>query len=287
LVVLFIALARPQAEVQLPRVEGTVILVFDVSGSMAADDVEPSRLEAAKKAAREFVASQPESVKIGLVTFSGSGFTVQPPTNDPNTLLAAIDRLKPQNGTSLGQGILVALNTIAVDAGLVKESQAPSNSGSPAEPGQPPAGNPQAPGDDILAQLPEGPFPSSVIVLLSDGENNAPPDPAKAAQAAAERNVRVDALGFGTPSGATLEIDGFKIHTILDENALQLITQTAGGTYYNAQTQTDPEQVYANLVPRLVIKPENMEVTSIFTGAGLLALMLGGVFSLIWNHRLP
>ena len=122
--IILVALARPQAEVKLPRVEGTVILVFDVSASMGAKDVEPSRMEAAKVAAREFVLSQPETIKIGIVSFSGSGFTVQTPTNDPNLLLAAINRLKPTSGTSLGQGILAALHTIAVDAGLTDGSSA-------------------------------------------------------------------------------------------------------------------------------------------------------------------
>jgi len=118
LVIILIALARPHAEVKLPRVEGTVILVFDVSASMGAQDVEPSRMESSKTTAREFINSQPETVKIGIVSFSGSGFAVQTPTSDKNILLAAIDRLEPNKGTSLGQGILAALNTIAVDAGL-------------------------------------------------------------------------------------------------------------------------------------------------------------------------
>ena len=135
LVVILVSLARPQAQVNLPRVEGTVILVFDVSASMGADDVQPTRMEAAKAAARDFVLSQPETVKIGIVSFSGSGFTVQAPTNDANKLLSAINRLKPTSGTSLGQGILAALNTIAVDAGLVTEVQptpeAPSAGDSP------------------------------------------------------------------------------------------------------------------------------------------------------------
>ena len=84
---MLVALARPQAQVSLPRVEGTVMLVFDVSASMGATDVQPSRLEAAKAAAREFVLSQPSTVQIGIVSFSGSGFTVQTPTNDANTLV--------------------------------------------------------------------------------------------------------------------------------------------------------------------------------------------------------
>ncbi|HEX8218542.1 MAG TPA: VWA domain-containing protein, partial [Chloroflexia bacterium] len=96
LVVLILAMARPQATVSLPRLEGSVILAFDVSGSMAADDLKPSRIEAAKAAAREFVQDQPSSVQIGVVTFSDSGFTAQPPTDNQDAVLAAIERLTVQ-----------------------------------------------------------------------------------------------------------------------------------------------------------------------------------------------
>ena len=106
LLIILLALARPQAQVSLPRVEGTVIMVLDVSASMGATDVDPSRLEVAKAAAREFIQSQPETVKIGMVSFSSSGFTIETPSRDTAALLSAIDRLQPTAGTSLGQGIL-------------------------------------------------------------------------------------------------------------------------------------------------------------------------------------
>src|SRR5262249_2295670 len=113
LVVLIIALARPQTEVSLPRIEGTVILAFDVSGSMAADDMQPSRMEAAKAAVEDFVQRQPSTVQIGVVAFSDSGLSVQAPSNDQGTVLAAIKRLTPERGTSLGNGILASLKAIA------------------------------------------------------------------------------------------------------------------------------------------------------------------------------
>src|SRR5213596_231852 len=112
--VMVVALARPQAVVSVPKLEGTVILAFDVSGSMAADDIKPTRMEAAKVAARDFVQRQSRTVQIGVVGFSDNGFTVQAPTNNQDTILAAINRLTPQRGTSLGQGILASLKTIAV-----------------------------------------------------------------------------------------------------------------------------------------------------------------------------
>lgn len=285
LVILLLAVARPQAEINLPRVEGTVMLVVDVSGSMAADDVQPTRLEAAKTAATEFVLSQPETVQIGIVSFSSSGFAVQTPTNDAQSLLDAIDRLAPQTGTSLGQGILVALHSIAVDAGLeVAPITAPD--AATAQPGEETAPGQMADGGDLLARLPEGAYPPAVIVLLTDGENNMAFNPLEAAQAAAERSVRVDALGFGTSAGINLELDGFIVHTALDENALQMITRTAGGTYYNVQNETDVAEVYSNLTPEMVVKPETMELTSIFAGAGVLILLVGAGLSLLWFSRL-
>ena len=282
LIIILIALARPQAEVILPHVEGTVILVFDVSASMSANDVEPSRIEAAKTAARDFVTSQPETVKIGIVSFSSSGFTIQSPTNDTNQLLEAIDRLEPTSGTSLGLGILAALKTIAVDAGLITGDENAAQDPTATEENQ----QQLPPGAELLAQLPEGAYPSSVIVVMSDGENNQSIDPLEAAQAAAERDVRIDALGFGTAAGTTLELDGFMVHTALDEATLQQITQVAGGTYYAAQGEQDPRAVYANLTPQLVVKSDKMEITALFAGAGILVLLVGSLFSMLWFNRL-
>jgi Ca-activated chloride channel family protein len=285
LIALLVALARPHAQLRLPRIEGTVALVFDVSASMGAADVEPSRLEAAKAAAREFVLSQPPTVKIAIISFAGSGFTVQTPTNDTNSLLATIDRLQPGSGTSLGQGILTALNAIAVDAGLASgvEAGTPTPAPTPAA-GQEAQGGP--PLDALLAQLPEGPYPASTIVVLSDGENTESIDPVEAAVAAAERDVRIDTLGFGTPGGTVIEVDGFSVQTSLNEESLARIADAGRGTYHPTADQEDLKEVYANLTPELVVKPEAMEVTSVFAGAGIALLVIGSVLSMLWFNRL-
>lgn len=114
--ILIVSLARPQAVVSLPRIQGTVVLVFDVSGSMAANDVQPTRIEAAKVTAQKFVDSQPDGVLVGVVAFSDNGLSVQVPTNDKAAVIAAITRLTPTRGTSLASGISAALNTIAMIA---------------------------------------------------------------------------------------------------------------------------------------------------------------------------
>ncbi len=294
LAILLFALARPQATVRLPRVEGTVMLVFDVSASMGAADVEPSRLEAAKKAAREFVLTQPSTVRIGIVSFSGSGFTVQTPTNDSTALLATIARLKPASGTAVGDGILTALKAIAVDAGLAADPTPAPGSATEAPPAPqggatPPTEQQGGPGfgqQELLASLPEGPYPPSVIVLLSDGENNQSIDPLEATQAALAHNVRVDALGFGTTAGITLQLDGYSVHTALDEAQLTQIAAETGGVYYAAQGEQDPKEIYANLTPALVIKPQAMEITSILAGAGIVMLLAGSLLSVLWLNRL-
>jgi Ca-activated chloride channel family protein len=276
---LLIALARPQAVVSLPRIEGTVILIFDVSGSMAADDLKPSRMEAAKTAAREFVQRQPPSMLIGVVAFSDSGFTVQAPTNDHEATLATIDRLAPARGTSLANGILAALNAIAASR---DQRISGDTSGEP-----PHLSDLTSLPTPTPTPVPAGTYTSAVIVLLSDGENTVSPDPLTAAQTAANRGVRIHTVGIGSAAGAILHIDGFTIHSRLDETTLQQLSQLTGGVYYNAGNENDLRSIYENLDPQLVIKAEKMEVTSIFAGLSILVLLIGGAFSLLWFSRLP
>ena len=108
-----------------------------------------------------------------------------------------------------------------------------------------------------------------------------------AAQAAVDRGVRIYTVGIGSAAGTTLHVNGFTVFTQLDEQTLQEIAKATGGTYYNATTEQDLRGLYDNLDPQLVIKPQKLEVTSIFAGASILALVIGGVFSLLWFTRLP
>ncbi len=271
LAILIVALARPQTTVSVPRVEGTVILAFDVSGSMAADDFEPTRMDAAKAAAQDFVERQPATVQIGVVAFSDSGLSVQTPTNDQGEVLAAINRLTPQRSTSLGNGILASLNAI-VTATTNSTDYYSNLTPTPA-----PSPTP----------VPQGTYISGVIVLLTDGENNTPPDPIDAARIAADRGVRIYTVGIGSAAGTDLHVDGFTVHTQLDEAELEEISQLTGGTYYNAEDEQDLYNIYDTLSPQLIIKPEQMEVTPLFAGASILVLLIGGAFSLAWFGRVP
>ena len=272
LTVLTFGLARPQAVISLPRVEGTVILAFDVSGSMAAKDLQPTRMDAAKAAALDFVSKQPPTIQIGVVAFSDSGLSVQPPTNDRAAIEDAIQRLAPEKGTSLASGILASLKAIDV-----AQNGAQTNYYSNITPA--PTSSP--------TPFPPGTYTNAQIILLTDGENNENPDPLKAAQTAADRGVRIQTVGIGSAAGADINIQGFIIHTQLDENALKQLAQMTGGEYYFAGDADQLKKIYDQIKTQFVVKPEQTEVTSIFAGAGLLGLLISGVLSFLWFNRLP
>jgi Ca-activated chloride channel family protein len=272
LIVLFLALGRPQMVMGLPKVEGIVILAFDVSGSMSADDFEPTRMEVAKAVARDFVARQPSTVQVGIVAFSDSGFSTQLPTNDQAAILASINRLQPQRGTSLANGIIVSLNTIASVTG--QEPILGINGAEASTP--PPTPLPVVSADN-----------SAVIVLLTDGENNMNPDPLEAAQLAADRGVPIHTIAVGSVEGTILEVNGFSVYTKVDESALQQISGITDGLYFNAETEEDLRTIYENIEPQFRVSEEETEVTAVFAGLGILILLVGGMLSLLWFSHIP
>lgn len=264
LALLLFGLARPQMVLSLPRVEGTVILAFDVSSSMSAGDMQPTRIEAAKTAAQAFVENQPSTIQIGVVAFSNGGLVVQQPTGDRTAILSTIERLSAQGGTSLGQGIYTALNAIA--------------------------GEPLTVDAEALAQgtpLELDNFPSAVVLLLTDGENTHPPDPLEIAQVAAEAGVRIYPVGIGSPAGTVLEIDGFSVLTRLDEAALQDIASLTNGAYYYAADAEQLQEIYESVDLKLAVRGEESEITAVVAGASLLLILLGGALSLLWFGRAP
>jgi Ca-activated chloride channel family protein len=265
LTLLFFSLARPETYVELPRVEGSVVLAFDVSNSMAADDMEPTRIEAAKEAARAFVDKQPSTILIGVVAFGSGGLVVQPPTDDRTAVLATINRLSPQGGTSLGQGIFTALNAIAGEAIPVDAAAV----------------------EDGTATVDIGDYSSAVVMLLTDGENTESPDPLEIAQLAAEAGVRIYPVGIGSPEGAILEIEGFNILTQLNETILQEIASLTNGSYYHADDEESLREIYENVDLQLRTRGEKVEVTAILAGLSTLFFLIGGAFSLVWFGRMP
>ena len=270
--ILVFSLARPQSVIGVPRLEGTVILAFDVSGSMAATDVAPTRMEAAKTAALAFIEGQPSSVRIGTVVFSDTGFTTQTPTADRAELVAAIERLGPERGTSLGRGIQAALQVIEKDLDPSKTDYY-QNASAPPRPEPTP--------------VPAGHYEPAVIVLLTDGENTAEPGPREAARAAKDRGIRIHTVGIGSPAGTTLEVEGFLVHTQLDEATLQDIAARTDGTYHAATDGEDLASMYDDIGSRLVVRTEPFELTSLLAALGFTLLLVGGVVSLRWFGRMP
>ena len=261
---LALASARPQLTLPLPRMEGTVMLALDVSSSMAAEDVEPTRMDAAKLVAKTLIERRPGHSRIGVVAFGEGGLVVQPPTDDDEALLATIDRLAPYSGTSLGRGILTALNLVAP------------------EPETAPGGR------ALLDEMaPRGAFAPAIIVLLTDGENTDPPDPLEVAQTAIERGVRVYTVGIGTEEGATIDVDGFSLFTQLNEPVLQEIALLTEGVYFRLEDIGDTPSVYNELETEFVVEPQEMEVTSFLGGISALLLLAGGLLSLFWFGRMP
>ena len=271
---LLLTAARPHTIVSQPRLEGTIILAFDVSGSMSADDLKPTRMEAAKAAVSEFVERQPAGILIGVVAFSDSGLSVQRPTNDKAEIQAAIARLTPQRGTSLGSGIIASLNTIS-SGNATNWVQPNVYSNLTPEPTATPT------------PMPPGVYAPAVIILLSDGDNNANPDPVLAALGSQEKGVRIYTVGIGSEEGATIQVNGFTVHTQLNAELLQSLAKITGGEYFNAQSEEELKAIYDSIDLQWVVKPEKTEVTALFAAASLLVFLLAGWLSLIWFGRVP
>ena len=258
--ILLVGLARPQAEVSVPHVSGTVLLAFDVSNSMKADDVSPTRLAAAQAAAKRFVEDQPGTVDVGVLVFGDQALLTQAPTDDHQASLAAINRLSAGGGTSLGQAILVALGTIAG-----KPVTLPANGAPPADLGY---------------------WPSATIVVFSDGQETGGPDVTAAAELAAAAGVRIQTVGVGTERGATVEVDGFQLGTALDPALLTTVARTTGGAYLPAGDAATLADTTKSIDLRLTAKKEPLELTAPFAGAALLLLMLGAVLGTRWHGRI-
>jgi Ca-activated chloride channel homolog len=263
LVLVGVGLARPTVSLALPDRSGTVILAFDVSNSMRAKDLEPTRMAAAKKAALAFVEQQPRTIRIGVVAFGDTAVTVLKPSNVKEDIVAAIERLSVGGGTSLGQGLFASLRAIAGRPLTLNRSALDSDTG----------------------QVDIGFFGSSTIVLLSDGENTSRPDPLDIAKVASTAGVPVHAIGIGTKRGTVIEVDGFNIATALDEELLKKIATVTDGTYDQAADAAALAKVYDSIDLEFKATRKPREVTALFAAGGGLLLVLGAVLSMLWLGR--
>jgi Ca-activated chloride channel family protein len=284
---LAVALARPTMVLSVPSNQTTMVLAMDVSGSMCATDIEPTRLEAAQRAAVEFVESQPAGTQIGLVAFSGFAAVIEAPSSDRERLTDAILSLTTGRRTAIGSGIQSSIDAIAeVDPNVPRVV-------TDGRPGVEP--EPVVPG----AYLPD------IIVLLTDGANNAGVEPLEAAEQAANRGLRVYTIGYGTAEGAELEVTcrrqflgneplggafggggfggpgGFRRG--IDEETLRAIADTTGGTYSPAESAQELQDVFDNLPTTLVTKREPVEISVGFVALGGLLAAAGLLLGRLWR----
>ncbi|HEX4908958.1 MAG TPA: VWA domain-containing protein, partial [Actinomycetes bacterium] len=273
LAALLVSLARPQALALVPKEQATVILVMDVSGSMNATDVEPTRLVSSQRAATAFVEDLPEKFRVGIVSFASTAQTLTRPTTDRVAVYGAIDSLHAEGATAMGDGIERALD--------VKRPPTPPSSGSSARPSpSPPA---QRGGAD------EAPL---VVLLLSDGANTqGRTQPMEAASDARELGVPVFTIALGTDRGMVDVPDETgnlrRIPVPPDTLTLQRIAETTGARFFAAPSNSDLKEVYQELGSKIGFVREEQEVTVVFAATGLMFLVAGAAMSLVWFSRFP
>ena len=283
LIALIVAVARPHATLTLPSQYETIILAMDVSGSMRATDVQPSRIVAAQNAARAFIADQPSSARIGVVSFAATASVVQPPTRNREDILAAIDRFQLQRGTAVGSGILVSLKMIFPDVEIDLRASNPRNDarGVPLD-----KAGADAPGKVAPKAVPPGSYTSAAIIVLTDGQTTTGPNPTEAARMAADRGVRVFTVGIGTANGEVLGSEGWSMRVRLDEDALKNIAEITHAEYFYASNSPDLNKIYQSLNTRLSFETRQTEITAFLAAAAAILSLLSALLSMLWFNRI-
>ncbi|MCG8918378.1 VWA domain-containing protein [Actinokineospora sp. PR83] len=260
LVLLTVAMAGPTAEQKVPRNRATVVLVIDVSLSMEATDVAPTRLEAAKVAAKSFAEGLTPGVNLGLITFAGTATVLVAPTTDRAGVARSIDNLKLAQSTATGEAIFAALQSIE--------------------------------GFSSVVGGPEGPPPAR-IVLMSDGKQTIPTesedDPRgsfTAARAAADKKIPITTISFGTADG-TVEIEGRPQSVAVDDAAMEEIAQLSGGDFYRAATADQLRKVYDTLGEQIGYEIKQADASRPWLILGTLLALLSAAGSLVIGQRLP
>ena len=288
---LVIALARPSMVLAVPREQATIILTMDVSGSMRATDVDPTRLAAAQKAASDFVNQLPASFKVGLVVFSTESRIVVTPTIDRSAIHNAIDALVADGGTALGDAIVSSLKAagLTVTSGPnVPPTPSAAPSASPPASGSPAPSASGAPSASPAASQP----PLVATVLLSDGANSTGAlQPLDAARKAAALGVPIYTIALGTADGV-VDIPNQQgqlrqLSVPPDPQTLAAIAEMTGGRSFTAPTSADLAQIYQSLGSRVGFTNEEREVTQLFAAAGLVLVLAGAGLAAHWFNRFP
>jgi Ca-activated chloride channel family protein len=282
---LLVGLARPTMVVPVPREDATVILAMDVSGSMRATDVSPTRLDAARAAALTFIGQLPENVRVGIVSFASEPITLVQPTADRAVLTAALDSLAARDGTAMGDALMQVLDI--AERIQTQDAETPDASATPGPTLTPGASDvPNVPTDEPSGQ------PLVAAILLSDGANSiGQTEPLDAAARAKDLGVPIYTIALGTPDGTVEVRDDLGQPVTLevppDTETLQQIARTTGGTAFDAPSAEELASVYNSLESRVGFTEEVQEVTFALVGVGLLLVVLGAGMSAVWFGRLP
>lgn len=287
--VLILAVARPAAVVTLASARATIILAMDISGSMRATDVEPTRIAAAQEAAKQFISEQPADVQIGIVAFAAAALLVQTPTIDREALYSAIDRFELRRGTAVGAGVLTSLSTIFPEEEFEMNSDFPS----PFDPSPPLSASYESRSLDEVQSTDKPPhepvepgsYPNAVVILLTDGATTTGPDPVEAGQTAADYGVRVFTVGFGSAEGDVVDYGGRSMRAQPDIETLKTIADKTDAQFFEATSSEDLTQVYRSLSATLVSEKRLTEISFIFAGIGALFSVLAAGLSMAWFGR--
>ena len=260
------ALARPEAEVSVASEQASIVLTVDVSGSMSAEDVKPTRLGAAQEAVRRFLAGLPKKYRVGLVTFSAEPYVAAPLTHDRQLVLEAL-----RFGTTFGRGTAIG-DSLARSVELLQPLATGDDGSASAGPAPPPAD-------------PGGPL--SAILLLSDGaQTRGTLEPLQGAERAKSYGIPVYAVALGTPDGV-IDRGGFVRPVPPDPVTLRQIAETTGGEFFATQNEVRLNAVYEDLASRLGEKTEWRELSFVLLGLAALFALGAGALSLLWIQRLP
>ncbi|HEU5160365.1 MAG TPA: VWA domain-containing protein [Streptosporangiaceae bacterium] len=265
IIVMIVGWARPASSVKVPRDRATIMVAIDVSLSMKATDVPPTRFDAAKSAAKTFIQNLPLRFNVGVVGFAGSANVIAAPSADREAAIASIDQLQLDKRTAIGEAVFTSLQAIrSFDA---------TNGG----PGAGASGGAGAPRPDP---------PPAHVVLLSDGDNTTGRSVPEAIQGAVSSKVPVSTIAFGTPYG-TVEIDGEITPVDVNKEALRTLAEQTNGKAYEAADGSELSEVYRHIGSSLGFRTEHREVAARFSGIALLFALAAGGASLAWFARLP
>ncbi|AFZ69177.1 VWA domain-containing protein [Deinococcus peraridilitoris] len=275
LAVLLFGAAQPIARPTLPVNKAAVMIALDASRSMLADDVKPSRLEAARKVAREFVRAAPASTRIGFLTFSDSASVLVSPTTDRQVLLDALERVQPAQATSFTGALVSGVRALPGRADAVVPQELQTGPGAPNE------RNPNPPPVDLDSLAP------GAILMLSDGISNRGPSPLVAARFASDHKVKLYAVALGRPGGAVSEIEGQLVFVPFDTRELERLTQLTQGRFLFPATTEQLRELYRDLGTVMRWEPSELDLAGPLAGTAALLMLLGGALALRWQRRVP